>query len=56
MPHKNTALQEYARKRDFKKTPEPGPRVAETKRPAMADFIVCSVMTLLVSTTIFAWK
>ncbi len=38
MPHKNTALQEYARKRDFKKTPEPGPSVPETKHPGRGGF------------------
>ena len=38
MPHKNTGLQEYARKRDFKKTPEPGPRLPETKHAGHGGF------------------
>jgi len=38
VPHKNTALQEYAHKRDFKKTPEPVPRVAETKQAGRGGF------------------
>ncbi|HEY6989382.1 MAG TPA: DNA polymerase ligase N-terminal domain-containing protein, partial [Bryobacteraceae bacterium] len=38
MPHKNTALQEYARKRDFKKTPEPGPRVPQINHAGRGVF------------------
>jgi bifunctional non-homologous end joining protein LigD len=38
VPHKNTALQEYARKRDFKKTPEPAPGAAAAKQSGRGGF------------------
>jgi len=38
VPHKNTALQEYARKRDFKKTPEPAPGPADAKQSGRGGF------------------
>jgi len=38
MPHKNTALQEYERKRDFKKTPEPAPGPAAAKQTGRGGF------------------
>jgi bifunctional non-homologous end joining protein LigD len=38
VPHKNTALQEYARKRNFKKTPEPVPHVAEKRQAGRGGF------------------
>jgi bifunctional non-homologous end joining protein LigD len=38
VPRKNTALQEYARKRDFKKTPEPAPGPAAAKQAGRGGF------------------
>ncbi|MGH9695991.1 MAG: DNA polymerase ligase N-terminal domain-containing protein [Bryobacteraceae bacterium] len=38
MPRKNTALQEYARKRDFKKTPEPAPGPDAAKQASRGGF------------------